>query len=335
MKQLPLHRPQPQCLQLAHAVPNIYPNNHRDLSSKIVLMRPTYADEGFGRTAFGLIDFQKKLERDTIKVFPKPTAAYPNPFMNSLCYFALQQIPLFCHFIDLFDGFEANPYLRVFHKFAVENSQLMRSLHQVPNHIWENLFQRLRAELYTAKAKLQANKYEAEIQKLRNEQKAVFRRVMQTQDQANCIFLELPLIAQTDPPHYQTQEDAEKDSAKVLKKYFQWLHTAPELRGRLFDIHWRIIKGLDHKLTAQAFIYILGDKIDYLPLLKEQWELTCSDYQLQGILPEPKHLHCYDGQGLVQKAWSQLIERVHEPLRFYRYKGNGITYVWKEYTGNV
>lgn len=335
MNQLPLHRPQPQCLLLTHAVPNIYPNNYTDLSSKIVLMRPTYADEGFGRTAFELIDFQKKLERDTIKVFPKPTAAYPNPFMNSLFYFALQQISPFSHFINLFDGFEANPYLRVFHKFAVENSQLMRSVHQVPNHIWESLFQRLRAELYTAQAKLQTNKYEAKIQKLCNEQKTVFRRVMQTQDQANCIFLELPLITQTNPSHYQTQEDAEKQSIKVLKKYFQWLHGAKQLRGILTDIQWRIVKGLDHKLIAQAFIYILGDKEDHLPLLKEQWELVCMDYQLQGIFPIPRHTHCYDGQGIVQKSWVQLIERVHEPLSFYRYKGNGITYVWKEYTGNV
>ncbi|WP_368559605.1 hypothetical protein [Acinetobacter indicus] len=335
MKQLPLHRPQSQCLQSTHAVSNVYPNNHVDLLSENVITRWTYADEGFGRRAFGLIDFLKQLEHDRIRVFPKPTAAYPHPFMNSLCYFALQQISPFSYFIDLFDGFETNPYLRVFHKFAVENSQLMRVANQVPSHILENVFQRLRAELYIAKAKLQANKYEAEIQKLRNEQKTVFRRVMQTQDQANCIFLELPFISHIDPPHYQTQENAEKDSAKVLKKYFQWLHTVPELRGRLSDIHWRIVKGLDHKLTAQAFIYILGDENDYLPLLKEQWEFVCSDYQLQGIFPEPKHLHCYDGQGLVQNAWSQLIERVHEPLGFYRYKGNGITYVWKEYTGNV
>lgn len=335
MKQLPLHRPQPQCLQSTHAVSNVYPNNHVDLLSENVITRWTYADEGFGRSAFGLIDFLKQLEHDRIRVFPKPTAAYPHPFMNSLCYFALQQISPFSYFIDLFDGFETNPYLRVFHKFAVENSQLMRVANQVPSHILENVFQRLRAELYIAKAKLQANKYEAEIQKLRNEQKTVFRRVMQTQDQANCIFLELPFISHVDPPHYQTQEEAEKDSAKVLKKYFQWLHTVPELRSRLFDIHWRIVKGLDQKLTAQAFIYILGDENDYLPLLKEQWEFVCSDYQLQGIFPEPKHLHCYDGQGLVQNAWLQFIERIHEPLSFYRYKGNGITYVWKEYTGNV
>jgi hypothetical protein len=42
-----------------------------------------------------------------------------------------------------------------------------------------------------------------------------------------------------------------------------------------------------------------------------------------------------DGQGIVQKAWLQLIERVHQPLGFYRYKGNDITYVWKVYLGNV
>ncbi|MEG0029670.1 hypothetical protein [Acinetobacter sp.] len=325
----------PQSFNLAQTPPNVYPNNHVNLSSNMTIMRPPYANPYFEQTVFGLIDFQKKLEQDTIKVFPKPTSAYPNPLMNPLCYFALQQMPLFSHFVDLFNGFETNPYLDVFHKFAVENSQLMRPLQPVPNHIWENLFRRLRAELYTAKAKLQANKFEAQVQKLRNEQKTAFRRVMQTQDQANCIFLELPLITQTDPPHYQTQEEAEKESTKVLKKYFQWLHGAKQLSGILSDIQWRVVKGLDHKLTAQAFIYILGDEINYLPLLKEQWELVCLDYQLQGIFPEPKYIHCYDGQGIVQKAWLQLIERVHEPLGFYRYKGNGITYSWKEYTGNV
>lgn len=320
---------------IAQEVPNVYPNGNVNSSSNIIITRPPYANGYFEKIAFGLIDFLKKLEQDTIKVFSKPTAICPYPPMNPLCVWVLHQIPQFAHFIDLFDGFEANPYLDVFHKFAVENSQLMISLQPVPNHMWENLFRRLRAELYTAKANPQTKKFQAQIQKLRNEQKTIFRRVMQTQDQANCIFLELPLITQTDPPHYQTQEEAEKESVKVLKTYFQWLHGARQLTGKLSDIQWRIVKGLDHKLIAQAFIYILGDEIDYLPLLKEQWELTCSDYQLQGIFPEPKHIHCYDGQGIVQKAWLQLIERVHEPLGFYRYKGNGITYAWKEYTGNV
>lgn len=320
---------------IAQAVPNVYPNGNVNFSSNITLSLPPYANEGFEKTAFGLIDFLKKLEQDAIKVFPKPASDYLNPVMNPMCYFALQQMPSFSYFIGLFDGFEANPYLDVIQKFAVENSQLMLSPQLVPNHIWENLFRRLRAEIYTAKAKPQAKKFQAQIQKLRNEQKTVFRRVMQTQDQANCIFLELPLITQTDPPHYQTQEEAEKESIRVLKKYFQWLHGSKQLSGILSDIQWRIVKGLDHRLTAQAFIYILGEEIDYLPLLKEQWELVCLDYQLQGIFPKPKYTHCYDGQGLVQKAWLQLIERVHEPLGFYRYKGNGITYVWKEYTGNV
>lgn len=335
MNQVFVPNAQPLFVNNAQTPPNVYPNNHVNLSSNITITLPPYANEGFEKTAFGLIDFLKKLEQDTIKVFSKPTAICPYPPMNLLCYFALQQMPSFSYFIGLFDGFEANPYLGVFHKFAVENSQLMRSLQPVPNHMWENLFHRLRAELYAAKAKLQATKFQAKVQKLHNEQKTVFRRVMQTQNQANCIFLELPFIAQTEPQHLQTQEEAEKESVKVLKKYFQWLHGKKQLAGILSDIQWRIVKGLDHKLTAQAFIYILGDKEDHLPLLQEQWELVCLDYQLQGISPKPKHTHCYDGQGIVQKAWLQLIERVHQPLGFYRYKGNGITYAWKEYTGNV
>lgn len=326
---------QPLFFNHTQTPPNVYPNNSIGFPQNITISRPPYGNDGFMQIAFGLIDFLKQLEQDKIKVFAKPTATSPCAPMNTLCVWVLHQISQFAHFIDLFSGFEANPHLNVLHKFAVENAQLLRSLQPIPTHMWENLFRRLRAELYTAKAKLQANKYEAQVQKLRNQQKTVFRRVMQTQDQANCIFLELPFISQIDPPHYQTQEEAEVDSVKVLKKYFQWLHGVKQLSGILSDIQWRIVKGLDHKLTAQAFIYILGDEIDYLPLLKEQWELVCLDYQLQGIFPKPKYTHCYDGQGIVQKAWLQLIERVHEPLSFYRYKGNGITYAWKAYTGNV
>ncbi|ENV08041.1 hypothetical protein ABE427_14905 [Acinetobacter higginsii] len=335
MNQVFIPNTQQQFFNVAQTPPHVYPNGNNGFLTNGTMVRPTYGDPMFNQIAFGLINGTKLLEQDKIKMFPKATATVPYPPMNPLCYFVLQQMPLFSHFVDLFNGFEANPYLNVFQKFAVENLQLMRSPQQIPNHMWENLFGRLRAELYIAKANLQTRKYEAQIQKLRNEQKTVFRRVMQTQEQANCIFLELPLITQTDPPHYQTQENAEKVSLKVLKQYFQWLHKAGQLTEKLYDIQWRIVKGLDQKLTAQAFIYILGDKVDYLPLLQEQWEFVCGDYQLQGIFPDPKHTHCYDGQGLVQKVWLQLIERVHEPLGFYRYKGNGITYAWKTYIGNV
>lgn len=319
----------------SNTYPGVYANGNEHVQPTVILSPPSYNNSESYYILLILIDFLKKLEQDKIKVYPKPTAVCPFPLMNAVFMYVLQKMPLFAHFIHLFDKFEVQPHLQVFHKFAVENSQLTRTFQQVPSHIWENLFNRLRAELYAAKAQLQANKFQAQVQKLRNQQKTIFRSVMQTHEQANCYFLELPLVAEIDPPFVQTQEDAEKESVKVLKKYFQWLHGTKELSGILSDIQWRIVKGLDHKLTAQAFIYILGDEIDYLPLLKEQWELVCLDYQLQGIFPEPKHTHCYDGQGIVQKTWLQLIERVHEPLSFYRYKGNGITYVWKEYTGNV
>lgn len=335
MNQVFVPNAQPLFVNHTQTLPNVYPSENGGFTSNVTITRPAFGDILFSQIAFGLINFTKQLEQAKIKGYPKPTAACPYPAMNPLFIRALQQVPLFAHFIDLFEGFEPHPHLKAFHQFSLQNIGVVTSPQPIPNYIFENNFDFFRGQLYVAKAKLQANKYEAQVQKLRNEQKTVFRRVMQTQDQANCIFLELPLITQTDPPHYETQEQAEKDSVKVLKNYFQWLHGAKQLRGILSDIQWRIVKGLDHKLTAQAFIYILGDEIDYLPLLKEQWEFTCSDYQFQGIFPEPKHTHCYDGQGIVQKTWLQLIERVHEPLGFYRYKGNGITYLWKEYTGNV
>jgi len=335
MNQVFLQNTQPNFFNMAQTPPNIYPNGNSAFHSHISIIRPQYGNEGFSGLSNWLIDFLKKLEQDRNNIYSKPTAAILHPFMNPDFVCALNQISPFSYFIDLFYSFEVNPYLDVFQRFAVENRRLVESPQTTPSHIWENLFRRLRAELYTAKAKLQANKFEAQVQKLRNEQKTVFRRVMQTQDQANCIFLELPLITQTDPPHYQTQEEAEKNSVKILKDYFQWLYSAKQLSGILSDIQWRIVKGLDHKLTVQAFIYILGEEIDYLPLLKEQWEITCLEYHLQGFFPAPRHTHCYNGQGIVQKAWLQLIERVHEPLGFYRYKGNGITYLWKEYAGNV
>lgn len=335
MNQVFISNTQQQFFNVAQTPPHVYPNGNNGFLTNGTMVRPTYGDRMFNQIAFGLINGSKLLEQDKIKVFPKATATVPYPQMNPLCAWILDQVKIFAHFIDLFQGFEAHPHLKVFHKFAVQNIGLVTSPQPIPITIFQNNFNHFRGELYVAKAKLQAKKYEAHVQKLRNEQKTVFRRVMQTQDQANCIFLELPLIAQTDPPHHQTQEEAENNSVKVLKKYFQWLHKAGQLTEKLYDIQWRIVKGLDQGLTAQAFVYIIGNEENYMPLLKEQWEWVCHDYQLQGIFPEPKHTHCYDGQGLVQKAWLQLIERVHEPLGFYRYKGNGITYAWKAYTGNV
>ncbi|MEB3753754.1 hypothetical protein [Acinetobacter sp. MD2(2019)] len=294
-----------------------------------------YVNEHFMQMACGLIDFQKKLEQDKIKVYPKPTAACPYPAMNPIFVWAINQMQQLSIDTNIFNGFEVNPYLNVLQKFAVENSQLLNYPQPIHCDTLKNVFNRLRAELYTAKAKLHASKYLVEVQKFRNEQKSVFRRVMQTKEQANCIFLDLPILSCTNNFHYSIYEEIEKKSVKMVKKYLKSLHEAAQLKDILYDIHWRIIKGLDHQLSAQAFVYIIGDDMDYLPLLKEQWELVCLDYQLQGIFSMPKHTHCYDGQGITQKAWLQLIERVHEPLSFYRYKGNGITYAWKKYTGNV
>ncbi|MBJ9903910.1 hypothetical protein [Acinetobacter bereziniae] len=335
MNQLLTQNTQPHFFNMTQTPPNVYPNGNSTFHSHISIIRPQYGNEGFSQLLNWLIDFLKKLEQDRNKMYPKPTVAILQPFMNPDFVFALNQISPFSYFIDLFYSFEVNPYLEVFQRLAVENRRLVESPQTTPSHIWENAFRRLRGELYTAKAKLLENKYKAQVQKLRNEQKNVFRRVMQAHDQANCIFLELPLITQTDPSHYQTQEEAEKNSVKVLKNYFQWLHSAKMLSEKLYNIQWRIVKGLDHKLTVQAFIYILGDEIDYLPLLEEQWELTCLEFHLQNVFPIPKHTHCYDGQGIVQKIWLKLIERLHEPLGFYRYKGNSITYAWKTYIGNV
>ena len=335
MNPLSLQYSQPQFVPLAHAAPNVYSNDNICPAKNITITLPCYGDNRFSEVAFGLIHFLKQLEQDKIKVFPKPTITCPHPLMNPLCIWVLQQMSHLSYFIDLFDAFESHPHLQVFHKFARENSSLLTSPQNVPSTTWENLFYRLRGELYAAKAKLQSNKFQAEVQYLQNNQKTVFRRVMQTQKQANCIFLELPLIVQTEPPFLKTQEEAEKSAAKMLKDYFKWLHKTKALTEKLYNIQWRIVRGLDHKLTAQAFVYILGDEEDHLRLLKEQWELICMDYQLQGFFPEPKHTHCYDGKGVVQKAWLELIERVHQPIGFYRYSGNGITYMWKEYTGNI
>lgn len=52
----------PHLFNIAQAVPNVYPNGNVNFSSNITLSPPPYANEGFEKTAFGLIDFQKKLE---------------------------------------------------------------------------------------------------------------------------------------------------------------------------------------------------------------------------------------------------------------------------------
>lgn len=335
MNQVTLQLRQPQSTHLVNATPNVYSNANINPTNDIRITRPSYNDHGINELFFGLIQFLKQLEQDKINVFPKPSIQFPYPSMNPSCTWFIKWIPYLGYFPDLFNNFETNPYLQVFQKFSVENSRLISSPQVKDSNTWENLFYRQRAELYSAKARLQAQKFQVKVQQLTNEQKTVFRRVMQTHEQANCIFLELSLLPQTDTPYLRTQEEAEKSAIKMMKEYFKWLHRANVLTEKLCDIQWRIVKGLDNKLLAQAFIYILGDESDYLPFLKEQWEMICLDYKLQGFFPEPKHTHCYNGHGVVQKQWLHLIESVHQPMSFYRYKGNGITYIWKSYTGNV
>jgi len=56
--------------------------------------------------------------------------------------------------------------------------------------------------------------------------------------------------------------------------------------------------------------------MDYLPLLKEQWKFTCLDFHLQSVFPIPKYTHCYDGQGIVQKAWLNWLNAYMSHLVF-------------------
>lgn len=63
----------------------------------------------------------------------------------------------------------------------------------------------------------------------------------------------------------------------------RWLDRVKQLSDKLSDIPWWNLKGLDHKRTAQAFIfiYILVDENNDLPSLKQHSEWVGMDYPLQ------------------------------------------------------
>ena len=126
----------PQSFNIVQTPPYIYSNGNMNLPPHTKIMRPPYGNEVFSNQLIWLIDFLKKLEQDKIKVYSKPTAACPYPAMNPLFTWALQQIPLFAHFTDLFEGFEPHPHLKAFHQFSLQNIGLVTSPQPIPNYIF-------------------------------------------------------------------------------------------------------------------------------------------------------------------------------------------------------
>ncbi|MBK5646978.1 MAG: hypothetical protein I4N51_07640, partial [Acinetobacter sp.] len=121
MNQVFVPNAQPLFVNHTQTPPNVYPSGTGGFTSNVTMVRPAFGDILFSQIALGLINFSKQLEQAKIKVYAKPTAACPYPAMNPLFVWALQQAPLFAHFIDLFEGFEPHPHLEGFRQFSLQN----------------------------------------------------------------------------------------------------------------------------------------------------------------------------------------------------------------------
>lgn len=196
---------------------------------------------------------------------------------------------------------------------------------------------RLTENIMIKECALKFSVWKSEINIQTTEKKRKFDGLLKKHKQLNCIFIELPCIADQIISGNRTLEQKEAFWIIVVKLFLKKCHSSEVLENQLCDVQWRFVKGLDGILTAHILIYVVGEKINDLSFLTTYWNEAIIEKGLNIIstyIPI-QNIYCYQGNGLASKQWKNLIDCCQAPLEFYRYKANGLSYVWKAYTGNV
>lgn len=284
-----------------------------------------------------IIKDAKSIEKGSFKLFvDKPkTQISPNAFgyVNHLKMLSHQHI-----FSN--PACEVNPYLRA----SFEES--LNPIHQAfwGAHIpyttldyFTDTFNRIGENIVKKKCALMFNTQKTKLNQQNAEQKRKFDIGIKKHKQMNCIFIEFPCMTNQIIQVNRSIEETEAFLVTVTKSFLKKCHGSGVFENKLCDMQWRFVKSLDGVPTAQILMYVIGDETNYSSLLHQYWIDTCIEKGLNIFSQNYsiKHIHNYQGNGIASKQWKNLLDCYQAPLEFYRYKANGLSYIWKTYTGNV
>ena len=312
--------------------------NNFDFSSPSVLnIQPVYTDSVQHQLFIENIKDAKSIEKGNLKLLINRRKNQINPkILQSINH--LIMLPQYSFLLN--STYEVNPYLRA----SIEES--LNPTHQAfwGNHIAyppfeyiNDTFDRLGKNIVKSKSALKLNTQQAELKAQNAEQKRKCDISIKEHKQMNCIFIEFPCMTNQIIQANRSIEETEALLPTVTKSFLKKCHGSEFFENKLCDMQWRFVKSLDGVPTAQILMYVIGDEKNYSSLLHQYWIDTCIEkglnifYQIHSI----KHIHSYQGNGIANKQWKNLLDFYQAPLEFYRYKANGLSYVWKTYTGNV
>ena len=285
-----------------------------------------------------LIKDAKAIESDKFKLFTDKQKKQLSPRVYT--FFA--NLNVLSQQSTLFDSaFAKDPYLQVL--FNESRNPIHPNFWggQIPyltmmNYCFD-VFNRLGEAIRKNKCALEFASWKQELAIKTNQQKTNAGNLLKKHKQMKCEYIELPCVPDNTLCVNRIPEQMEASYPTTLKSFLKICHRAEELQGKLCDVHWRFVKGLDGIPTAHILMYLIGDDINYAPLLSANWNKVCIEKGLctSSSQIQIRSIHCYQGNGLTSKYWKSLIDSCQAPLEFYRYQANGLSHVWKSYTGNI
>lgn len=285
-----------------------------------------------------LVKDVKAIESDKFKLFTDRHQKLLNPRVNTF----LANLNVFTQQSALSDpAFAKNPYLQVLLDESHNHIHPAFWSSQMPNMTPKDYFigvlNRIGEDIIKNKCALKCASWKKELAIQTNQQKTNVDKLLKKHKQMKCEYIELPFVPDRTLCINLTLEQKEASYPTVLKSFLKMCHGAEGLQGKLCDMQWRFVKGLDGVPTAHILMYVVGDDIDYAPLLNTNWNKVCIEKGLctSSSQIQIRSIHCYQGNGLASKRWKNLIDSCQAPLEFYRYQANGLSHVWKTYTGNI
>lgn len=312
--------------------------NNFDFSSPSVLnIQPVDTYSAQHQLFIEIIKDAKSIEKGSFKLFVDKPKTQINPkILQSIN--RLIMLPQYSFLLN--STYEVNPYLRT----SIEESLNPSNQAFWGNHIAyspfeyiNDTFDRLGKNIVKSKSALKLNTQQAELKAQTAEQKRKFDIILKKHKQMNCTFIELPCMTSQVTQLNRSIEETEAFLVTVVKAFLKKCHDTEVFENKLCDMEWRIVKDLNGVPTVQVLMYIIGEETNYSSLLHQCWLNTCIKKGLNIFsYNHPfKNIHCYQGNGLASKQWKNLLDFYQAPLEFYRYKANGLSYIWKTYTGNM